>query len=165
MGHWTLGILGNGHLDTWTLGRLYTWTLGHLDNVHLDTLDPWTLLELDTWAPGHLVTWTLALLIDQECKCTSVQVSMCPSVHFPKIRRVQESNVVRKSKLQRGNAPRIQWQWPGCPMVLLSSGATEYVVTAVVVVVVLFIFLSSHSRRRAVTSKFHVVLTAQKKNS
>jgi len=53
-------------------------------------------------------------------------------------------------------------------MARLSNGsivqwATEYVVTAVVVVVVLFILFSSHSRRRAVTSKFHVVLTAQKK--
>ena len=50
-------------------------------------------------------------------------------------------------------------------MAQLSNGsivqwATEYVVN---VVVVLFILFPSHSRRRAVTSKFHVVLTAQKK--
>jgi hypothetical protein len=53
-------------------------------------------------------------------------------------------------------------------MARLSNGsivqwATEYVVTAVVVV--LFILFPSHSRRRAVTSKFHVVLTAQKKTA
>ena len=93
-------------------------------------------------------------------KCPSVHVSECPFPQESKGPRIQCRAQVQASKGQCSKDPMA--------MARLSNGsivqwATEYVVTAVVVVVVLFILFSSHSRRRAVTSKFHVVLTAQKK--
>ena len=150
-------------VDSWTLGPLDTWTLGNWTLGHLDT---WTLGHLYSWTDGHLDTCTLELQeykcpsvqvsIAQESKCPRVQVSKRPLPRWSKGPRVQCRAQVQASKGQCSKDPMAMAQLSNGSIV---QWATEYVVT---VVVVLFILFPSHSRRRAVTSKFHVVLTAQK---
>jgi hypothetical protein len=70
-------------------------------------LDPWTLGVMDARTLGHLDTCTLALLIDQECKCPSVQVSTWTLVHL-------DTCPIDRSRVQVSKCPSVQV--PKCPV-------------------------------------------------
>ena len=82
-------------------------------------LDPWTPGVMDARTLGHLDTCTLALLIDQECKCPSVQVSTWTLVHL-------DTCPIDRSRVQVSKCPsvhvpkcpvRVGYKGPMCPSV------------------------------------------------